>query len=193
MPRDRVRRGIIRKGQKKPFYKCTNQEMEARLDEVELFLRQGPLTNSQLLKLVRNRFNLSFQMGLIYISRARQRLLKRIAEPKENHRAKSLAFYESVIASDDATYKEKVKAQNSIDKLLGLDIPVPRNDKIELNHSGAVVSPSVALKDLNIPLETKKRILEDIRNLRRKREQEDVYVGRRSPDSLNGAVWEDAD
>ena len=57
------------------------------------------------------------------VIRARRLLLDRLGRSKEDFRSESLAFYESITNSTDATAGEKIRARQRIDELLGLDAP----------------------------------------------------------------------
>lgn len=62
---------------------------------------------------------------LLVIGKAHAGLIERGKGTTENNRAVSVAFYESVLRDRDADMKDKLKAQERLDKILGLeDIPV---------------------------------------------------------------------
>ena len=48
-------------------------------------------------------------------------MLADLTRGRQTHRADALAFYESVLADPSRTVRDKVKAQERIDKLLGLE------------------------------------------------------------------------
>lgn len=68
-----------------------------------------------------------------YLRRAREAKLAETGKPVEEHRSDSFAFYRSVVADPKATARDKIRAQQSIDRLLGLCQPV------KVDSSGVVV------------------------------------------------------
>jgi hypothetical protein len=71
----------------------------------------------------RQRFGADIDHATIerYLTRAREGMLADLTRGRQTFRAGSLAFYESVKADPTATVRDKVKAQERIDKLLGLE------------------------------------------------------------------------
>lgn len=62
------------------------------------------------------------------LSRARERIIAASGADRTAHRQDALAFYNSIIRDDKANVREKIIAQERIDKLLGLEAAA----KIEL-------------------------------------------------------------
>lgn len=58
-----------------------------------------------------------------YLTKARAILRAEAGKSDEDHLSESYAFYKSVLANDKATLREKTKAQENLDKLLGLRKP----------------------------------------------------------------------
>lgn len=151
---------VIRRGDRVPFRKSTAAQMDARVDWVETLLREGPLFKHQLIKRIKKKYPVTTRTAETYISRARDRLNIRVREAKDFHRGNSLAFYEGMVADPKVPERIRLLAQERIDKLLGLDQP----QRVE--HSGTMVQKmesGTSLKDLNLDLETKKKILASIR------------------------------
>jgi hypothetical protein len=65
------------------------------------------------------------------VSFSRARLLEETGRSKEEHRGDALAFYESVIRAQDSTTLERLRAQERIDKLFGLEAPAQTRTKVE--------------------------------------------------------------
>jgi hypothetical protein len=86
-----------------------------------MLLRRVP--KSTIKKAFRQRFGAEIDHGTIerYLTRAREGMLIDLTRGRQNHRAGSLAFYESVLADPKAAVRDKVRAQERIDKLLGLE------------------------------------------------------------------------
>jgi hypothetical protein len=55
-----------------------------------------------------------------YLSRARRRMLADIGRGRDDLRAESKAMYSSIISDNSANHFARLKAQERIDKLLGL-------------------------------------------------------------------------
>jgi hypothetical protein len=72
---------------------------------------------------VRQRFGADIDHATIerYLTRAREALLTDLTRGRQTHRADALGFYESVLADSKAAFRDKIKAQERIDKLLGLE------------------------------------------------------------------------
>lgn len=60
-----------------------------------------------------------------YLARAREQIQANAAQGRAVLRADSLALYESGIDDDKVPFRDKVKAQERIDKLLGLEVQLP--------------------------------------------------------------------
>jgi len=94
------------------------------------------------------------------IDAARQVLLLRLKRAKDLIKAESLAFYEGVCASKDASYTEKIKARERIDKLLGLEEQTVHVEHDVRHHH------VVDLEKLNLDLDTAKKLLEAVREMK---------------------------
>ena len=73
----------------------------------------------------------------LYVSRAHGRILAAHDKPVEAHRADAIAVYRSVIDNPEAEHRDVIKAQERIDKLLGLEIHLPKR----IEHTGAAGGP----------------------------------------------------
>lgn len=70
--------GIIRKGQRRPYYKPTRAESDARTEWIALKIAIQPnLTDGELKALVKERFNIAWNAALDYIGRAKKLLADR--------------------------------------------------------------------------------------------------------------------
>jgi len=153
-----MNRGIVRPGQRRPFVKPTQAQVEERVVEVENLLRAGPILKSTIIAHVKKKFNVEWRTAEEYLARARARLLLRLDQKKSEHRAESLAFYEGAILDSQATVGEKIRARERIDKLLALELQHP----VRIEHSGSI-STGVSVEELRLDLATRKRLLESIR------------------------------
>jgi hypothetical protein len=102
--------------------KPTTEEVAERIELCRsMLLRRVP--KSTIKKAFRQRFGQDIDHGTIerYLTRAREAMLDDLTRGRQTHRAGALAFYESVLADHTASLRDKVKAQERIDKLLGLE------------------------------------------------------------------------
>jgi len=151
---------VIRKGNFRPFKKCTQEEKQRRMDLIADWLNERPILDGKLKKRIRQEFDLDFRQAAFYIASVKEKLLERLGRTKDEWRIESLSFYEKVIRAADATYADKTRARERVDKLLGLDMP----SQMEVKHSGGVVhTDSVDIASLNLPIETRKLLLEAVR------------------------------
>lgn len=111
---------VIRRGNKKPFVKHTPQEIEKRVDDVETLLGRRA-RKSQIHEIICKKYNVDWRTVDLDIGRARARLLQRLNETKNEHKSKALALYEQILLTGNP--REKILAQERIDKLLGLEAP----------------------------------------------------------------------
>jgi hypothetical protein len=100
----------------------TTEEVAERIELCRsLLLRRVP--KATIKKAFRQRFGGDIDHTTIerYLLRAREAMLEDLTRGRQTHRAGALAFYESVLADHSASLRDKVKAQERIDKLLGLE------------------------------------------------------------------------
>ncbi len=107
-------------GGRKPGVRPTLDEIEKRVDDVEVLMARQA-RKSQIHSIICKKYNCDWRTVDNYVNRARARLLLRLNETKTEHRSKSLALYQQVIVT--GTPREKILAQERIDKLLGLEAP----------------------------------------------------------------------
>ncbi len=77
------------------------------------------------------------------ISAARANILAGTGRDREEHRAESLALYQAVIRNPGTAAKDRTRAQECIDRLLGLSAPLKHE------HSGAVATVPADLSKLS--------------------------------------------
>jgi hypothetical protein len=98
------------------------EELEERIDfAYKLLCRR--LYKSDIKRALKQRYSMPARTCEDYIARARERIVAETGESKPEHRAKSLAFYESVLADPEEKAADRIRAQERIDKLLGLEEP----------------------------------------------------------------------
>lgn len=65
------------------------------------------------------------------ITEAREKLRDRMGITKEEGRNEAIAFYESVIRDPQSDFSAKIKAQERIDKILGLEFTGAKSDTVD--------------------------------------------------------------
>lgn len=87
MPEKPQKEPKVRKGQKTPFRKATLVQQQQRIDDLVAYLRKHPVaTTAELKNFAKKRFNLQWQMALIYIARAKDHIRKESRMTKERGR-----------------------------------------------------------------------------------------------------------
>jgi hypothetical protein len=100
----------------------TTDEIAERVELCRsLLLRRVP--KGTIKKAFRQRFGADVDHTTIerYLQRAREGLVADLARGRQVHRAEALGFYESILADPAVPPRDKVRAQERIDKLLGLE------------------------------------------------------------------------
>jgi hypothetical protein len=110
-----------RKPAAKPYRKTTNAELEERVTFVARLLSNG-LFKSQIKKLIREKYGVCTRTAEEYIGKARKELRKRFGKDKKGHQTDSYSMYRSVVADPNNLVSDRLKAQERIDKLLGLEV-----------------------------------------------------------------------
>jgi hypothetical protein len=104
--------------------KPTTEEYQDRIEFVRsLLVRRVP--KHTIKKLVRLQFAVDLRHEPIerYITRAREQILLDLDRGRDEFRSESKALYESILADTKAKHGDRIKAQERIDKLLGLEAP----------------------------------------------------------------------
>jgi hypothetical protein len=85
--------------------------------------------------LVKKKFGVTARTVENYLSHARRMLMEELGTTRHEQRAKSLDFYKSILKdTSNANTKERLQAQQRIDKILGLEEPTMVNSKVEHTH-----------------------------------------------------------
>lgn len=83
-----------------------------------------------------------------YLRRAREQMVEETGQPKDVLRAESVEFYRTVCQDSDAEDRDRIKARERIDKVLGLEAPQ------QFEHSGRNGAPIALATLLNASSET---------------------------------------
>lgn len=92
-------------------------------------------------------FGLSARSIETVFARAREEALAEFGKPKAEHQSDSLEFYQTVIRDPKASNKDKIRAQEGIDRLLGLsaqfkstvELSGPDGQPIQVAETSAVL------------------------------------------------------
>ena len=116
--------GIIRRGQKKPYHKATQQEVERRVNAADAMISKG-LTPTEIHRMFARPElgGVSWRMAEIYIARARKRSLDAINRPRQELIADEYKTLQEVKHDKSATPGDRVRASVAITDLLGLAAP----------------------------------------------------------------------
>lgn len=107
--------------------KPTREEMDRRIEFVAklVMLRK---TTGAIKRMCNKRYGVSARTAENYLARARDSLKERAERPTVEYMAEAIRFYESIVGDVNQKAIDRIKAQNSIDKIRGLHSP----DKLEL-------------------------------------------------------------
>ena len=99
------------------------------------------------LKLIEGEDDVSSQILEQLVARARDTLMNRITQVKSEAFGRSIAFYESMIASTASTPRDKIRAQERLDKLLALEpqFQTPGGDDMDALRASLAVPPVCAV------------------------------------------------
>lgn len=119
-------------------------EVEERIELCVKLLRMGAYTGD-IKRAIAAKYGCSTRSVEVPISRAREILVAESGRSREEHRAESLAFYSRMKGDDKAKDRDRLLAQERIDKLLGLESP----NKTELSGpGGAPLGLSVSMESV---------------------------------------------
>lgn len=136
--------------------KALPAEMERRVKYTERIMREKYMSDFSVVKKLRAKYGIGWRQARIYIKHARQRILMSLDVTKDELRVTSIRRYEVIIHSQTATAGEKVRAQERIDKLQGLDRPIEIEHKVEQKPN--------ALRVSELPMATRKDLLKQLRS-----------------------------
>jgi len=103
---------------------------------IKKLLCMGKYTSEVKTAIVRE-FHLSRRSVERYITSARREMVERLDISIAQHRAESFYFYRSVIESPRSTQRDRLRARERIDKLLGADSATRHKNEMEIDLSPA--------------------------------------------------------
>jgi len=114
--------------------------IDERVDFTESLMASG-LRKYEIKQKLREKYNVEFRTAERYMARARERILAGLRETRDDYRADAIAFYRSVIANAEAPVKDKIRAQEGLSRLLGLNAPLK---VAQTDSDGNDISPDEA-------------------------------------------------
>lgn len=106
-----------------PHVKPSKEEKAKQQQYVYELLQKGVLAG-EVKRLVSSSSGCSPRTVEAYISRARAKMREESGRDDDEHRSDAFHFYNSILTDKDASHRDKIRARERIDKLLGLDKPV---------------------------------------------------------------------
>jgi hypothetical protein len=112
----------------------TKAQIEERIQACVKLLSQGK-RKEEIKKAVMRQYDVVARTVEVYLSRARVILLKQSQKSATEHRADSYALYLEIASDTKAARRDRIKARERIDKLLGLELEhgqaIPRDDDLD--------------------------------------------------------------
>lgn len=112
---------VIRKGNRKPYKKATNEQIEARIIEIAQLIRNGK-NRIQIHKICCDKFGVRWdQIDKLYVPRAKKWLRDRARITPEEARAKGIDRLLEII--ETGTPREIIAAESRIAEIMGYNAP----------------------------------------------------------------------
>tara|TARA_R110002095_G_scaffold179899_1_gene157426 strand:+ start:1388 stop:1855 length:468 start_codon:yes stop_codon:yes gene_type:complete len=111
----------------KSRYRVSKEQQELVVRLIKKLLSMGKYT-SLIKTVVSEKFQISRRSVERYIKRARREMIAHMEIPIEQHRAEAYYFYLSVIDSEKATCRDRLRARERIDKLVGAEAALRFNN-----------------------------------------------------------------
>jgi len=148
--------------------RSTEFVVEQRVAKVEELLRAKPIHKHQLLKKIRDRYNISRASAEMLVARARDRIVLSLQQSRTEHRCESWNLYQSIITSPTSTNMEKLRAQEQCDLLLGARAPAQSQLSIDAHLSAAPSEePSFDEVSKHLDTDTLGKILHAVREAKK--------------------------
>jgi hypothetical protein len=84
---------------------------------------------SEIKQAIAQEFYLSRRSVERYMKRARQEMIEHMDMPVKQHRSEALYFYHNMMNNPKSGPRERLRARERIDKLMGLDLPASIHDE----------------------------------------------------------------
>jgi len=122
---------VIRKGQKKPFIKGTNQQVEERIEYTATLVAKL-YTKTEIHKAITEKYNLDWRTSDRYIGRAKLYLAKQAQMTSDAAKEVGVGVLLDVMRNGKAS--ERVAAARLWTDIFGLAAPVKTEQKVEMTE-----------------------------------------------------------
>lgn len=102
--------------------RTSDAELEERVELVRTLLCSR-YPKYKIKRLLKERYDVCPRTVENYLARARRELVEATGQGKDEHVADAYAFYLSILENRETATRDKLKAQERMDKLLGLEMP----------------------------------------------------------------------
>ena len=138
---------------RKPYVKPTQEELAERVSFVNDMLVEGR-SKGEIIKTVKARYDVSTRSVESYLARARDANLKATDKTREEWRAEQLKKYLDISNNPEVQDRDRLKALERIDKIIGLEQHAPYNVQLT-GKDGGPIQQQVAT--VNVDLSAKLR------------------------------------
>jgi len=135
----------------------SKEEVEKRVEICRHLMSIG-WGSGEVRRTVAARFKVSEVTAQRYMGIARQRMREVIGVPREDLVAGSFAFYKMIVGNKAVGWKERIRAQERIDKLLGLDAPVQVEAKLTVREKARVDVTKLSVEELRMLAKLKDKL-----------------------------------
>lgn len=122
---------------KKPYCKPTNEEITERVHYV-LDMLAGGRYKHEIVRTCKDRYDVSTRTVEQYLSRARSLMVEKTEKPRDEWRFEQLRRYLEIGEDKSHSAVARVRALERIDKILGLEIHMPRHLQISGPDGGPI-------------------------------------------------------
>ena len=140
-----------------PRVRTSPQRSEQIVRLIKKMIGRGSFI-SEIKTAIAEEFQLSRRSVERYLTRARREMLDEVEQNLEHHRADSLFFYRSVIDSPKSTERDRLRARERIDRLLGLDTKATPRKKAWLRKLTPEVIRNMSSEELEA---TRQRVIRE--------------------------------
>lgn len=107
---------------KKPYRKSTKLEIKQRVEVASVLIGQSK-PKHQVIAILKQQYKISTRMAQHYVARARKRLIEKTGKSEEQHFQDAQMFWMSIVEDPRTDLNTKMRAQEALEKLLGLHRP----------------------------------------------------------------------
>lgn len=123
-------------------------KLAERIETARKLIGRG-LYQGEIKRALANQFDVSTRTAERYITKAKREIRESVEKSDSDLIAESLEFYTSILRDRDASHRDKIKARERMDKILGIEVTrhaISMNYKEKLEELG--VDPEAAMTDM---------------------------------------------